>query len=506
MTHPTSKLLSLLLAMSMLLGIASIATAQEAEPFTISLLLPLYGNEPVSQDSPVLNYIEAYTNTKLDITWVPRATYNEKLYAMIASGTVPMIVTIKNNKESAVVNAVRDGAFWEIGPLLDGFDNLRNLTPGTLANLYIDGKLYSLYGERELTRNCYILRKDWLDALGLEMPKNLAQMQEVARAFTHGDPDGNGLDDTYGFMTNPDPTLNQYGVFGMCVLSVVCGAPNGFGFDERDQLVPSYFFDGYKEGLDFYRTLYEESVLDPTFAICTETDKFEAFLAGKVGMMFLGNTRDSYNRVVSVYNRDYPDGEAEFAIYSAIEDGNGDIHAYAGSGFSGTFSYATSAIPDEETLLKVLDFQNKLCDPQMQDALTWGIEGVHYQVSEDGTASFISDEAAAQYAVDLGDLDQMRLLFTGARLGVAHPIMNDAIRQNEEQLPYAVLDPSLALVSDTYTERSTTLNTILYDATVNYIMGNIDGQGLVDAGEEWLAQGGAQVIQEYTEAYRQANP
>ena len=42
------------------------------------------------------------------------------------------------------------------------------------------------------------IRKDWLDKLGLDVPKTLDDVVEVARAFKNDDPDGNGVDDTWG--------------------------------------------------------------------------------------------------------------------------------------------------------------------------------------------------------------------------------------------------------------------------------------------------------------------
>ena len=42
------------------------------------------------------------------------------------------------------------------------------------------------------------IRQDWLDNLKLEVPTTIDELEEVMRAFTEDDPDGNGQDDTYG--------------------------------------------------------------------------------------------------------------------------------------------------------------------------------------------------------------------------------------------------------------------------------------------------------------------
>ncbi len=44
------------------------------------------------------------------------------------------------------------------------------------------------------------IRQDWLDNLGLEVPRTWDEMAAVAEAFVTQDPDGNGEDDTIGIL------------------------------------------------------------------------------------------------------------------------------------------------------------------------------------------------------------------------------------------------------------------------------------------------------------------
>jgi hypothetical protein len=55
---------------------------------------------------------------------------------------------------------------------------------------------FGVYRARDAMRTAVNLRKDWLDKLGLEIPKTTDDLYEVAKAFTELDPDGNGVDDT----------------------------------------------------------------------------------------------------------------------------------------------------------------------------------------------------------------------------------------------------------------------------------------------------------------------
>jgi putative aldouronate transport system substrate-binding protein len=64
----------------------------------------------------------------------------------------------------------------------------------------VSGKMYGLPDPGAMDRvEGVVIRKDWLDKLGLKTPKTLEELFAVAKAFTLKDPDGNGKDDTYGF-------------------------------------------------------------------------------------------------------------------------------------------------------------------------------------------------------------------------------------------------------------------------------------------------------------------
>lgn len=62
-----------------------------------------------------------------------------------------------------------------------------------------DGSIYRIPGDvaEPSCENLWI-RQDWLDNLNLKAPTTIEELNEVLRAFTEDDPDGNGQNDTYG--------------------------------------------------------------------------------------------------------------------------------------------------------------------------------------------------------------------------------------------------------------------------------------------------------------------
>jgi len=64
----------------------------------------------------------------------------------------------------------------------------------------VNGKSSGLAFPGSLQKNeGLVIRKDWLNKLGLKMPTTLDELFDVCYAFTYKDPDGNGKNDTYGF-------------------------------------------------------------------------------------------------------------------------------------------------------------------------------------------------------------------------------------------------------------------------------------------------------------------
>ena len=72
--------------------------------------------------------------------------------------------------------------------------------PGLIEYCSIDGEMFT-FGYMPNTSkypNMGVWRRTWLEAIGEEVPKTLEDAERVWYAFTKNDPDGNGVNDTYG--------------------------------------------------------------------------------------------------------------------------------------------------------------------------------------------------------------------------------------------------------------------------------------------------------------------
>lgn len=172
------------------------------EPATITWMNMLH--TPTTPTGDIQKLIEEKTNTKIKFSWVPDASKEERINTALASTSLADIVSLTILENASVRNALKAGMFWEVGPYLDEFPNLGAISEEQRRAASIGGKLYGVPFLKDVARNGVVIRKDWLDKLGLEVPKTTGELMAVAKAFTEQDPDGNGKKDTYGFIDRSD--------------------------------------------------------------------------------------------------------------------------------------------------------------------------------------------------------------------------------------------------------------------------------------------------------------
>ncbi|MEI8309696.1 MAG: hypothetical protein WCH98_02965, partial [Verrucomicrobiota bacterium] len=132
-------------------------------------------------------------------------------------------------------------------------------------------------------------RQDWLRKVGIEKtPETVEEMHEAFYRFRYNDPDGNGLQDTYGW----SPAMFHWSVMFSEVFAAFDVLP--FDFMEKDgKVVWGGILPGAREGLATLHKWYEEGLLDPDFMLdMNETSGDRKFASGRVGYLYpLDETR-----------------------------------------------------------------------------------------------------------------------------------------------------------------------------------------------------------------------
>ncbi|HZG83998.1 extracellular solute-binding protein [Paenibacillus sp.] len=463
------------------------AIALQHAPFKISVMLPTYANHPLPDDtSPVLEKLEEYTNSDVELVWVPYSTYKDKTKITLSSLKLPTVIVIPD-KSPEFISAARRGVFWELGPYLAEFPNLSQANEAVLSNTSIDGKVYAIYRARDLGRYGVTIRKDWLQHVGLEQPRTLDEFYEVLRAFTFDDPDRDGREDTYGLVATYYPSTFD-------VIQTWFGAPNRWGVDETGNLVPAHLTKEYKDGLRFLKKLYDEGLMNPGFAVMDPKFWLEPLIHGEAGVLV--DVADQAQRAAHEIRKAYG-LEDVIDVFSGVEGPQG-MKLPSTSGYDGMLAVSKSAVKNEQELRHVLSFLDKLNDEQMQILLYNGMEGRHYRKSPESMKT--------DFSYEIDSLKQMLMFIPGPRhlISADSPIrrkVKEVIKANESLL---LNNPAEEFISDTYMKKGLLLDTIVSDARTQYIIGQIDEKGWEEAVRRWRQEGGDEYIREMNEQWQRA--
>ena len=473
---------------------------------SLSIMAPYLVTNAPSDDNPILDELEDIAGVDLDITWVPNSSYGDKTNITLAGDDIPHVMVIQGKDPGFVKNA-QAGAFWDLTDHLDDYPNLKTTFPEVQEASSINGKVYGIFRARDVMRAAVIVRKDWLEKLGLDLPKTTDDLYEVAKAFTENDPDGNGQKDTYGIIIPKWPgaigTSSPYDV-----METWFGAGNRW--TERDgELVPSFTTDEWLDAVDYEKRLVDEGLVNGDYATFDSANWNEPFLNGKGGMIIDVHSRAGV--LMSLFKESDPENFEEYVdVTGNLIGPDGELHAHPTTGYSGFLAIPKAKVRTEEQLKTVLGVLDKLNSSEAGPVLNNGIEGVTYTL--DGELAVPVDDAPQELKDAVLSYSQLGTNVAGfqgylpKQASEYEQEMYDKRKAIEESdLAAAEYDPAAPYVSETYVAQGAQLDTIVSDARIQYIAGQIDRAGLTAAIDRWRSSGGDKVIAEINELASQAD-
>jgi putative aldouronate transport system substrate-binding protein len=488
---------SMILTSSLVACSSSETTSKEKEKSgsdnTITIMTTTFSPDPPGDDSPVMKALEDYTKTDIKMNWVIDSGYQDKLNITLASGELPDIMMIPN-KIPSFISAVEDGAFWELGPYLKDYPNLSQANEIILNNSSIGGKIYGIYRARPLGRLGITYRKDWLQNVGLQTPKTINDFYNMLKAFKENDPDGNGKADTYGMV------VSKY-AGPWDIMQTWFGAPNKWGEDSKGNLQPDFMTKEYMNGLKFFKKLYDEGLVNEDFAVMDTQKWVDPLINGQAGVIV--DVVDHAHRAEEKALAINPDLNEPFDVIGAVEGPNG-IHNLPTSGYAGLLAIPKTSVKTEKELKKVLAFIDKLSDEEAQIIANNGIEGRHYEI-KDGNLVDLKGEDAALISEGQG-FDKFQTYIPEERFVKKEqtPLLLKEEEVKKENEEIVVPNPAEALVSEVYAQKGQQLDTIINDARIKFIVGQIDEAGFNDAIELWRSTGGDDYMKEINKLYKEA--
>ncbi|WP_068779762.1 extracellular solute-binding protein [Paenibacillus sp. GM2] len=465
------------------------------EKLTIHLMSPSWaGGGWADNNHPVIEKLNEKLNIELKIQWVPAESYIEKIHVLAASNNLPDVYYLNTN----FLRWRERGQFMDIKPYLDNypdqFPNLRsNIAQYGYEIMNPKGKYYGLpyYGIE--TRDSLVIRQDWMDELGLQMPATVDEMYEVLKAFVYGDPDRNGINDTIGFSMS----VLENGGFGYVdYLMGAFGLANGWK-DVDGKLVPVQVQrNELKAFVAFLRKAYDEGVLDKDFPTNKTDDPMYKFAGGKLGMNY-ANPNELYTTLLPALQRLVPD--AKLAYLVPPKGPTGLRASKTATITNKVVIQGKINVKKQERILKMLDY---LVSDEGTILTRNGLEGIHYRMNADRTyrklEAFDSDRPFLLSSWFFRRFDPA----TQERLWDDPVQSAKTLKMFEENAKYAWPNAAIGIETETMNKRFTDLNIRWTAALVKIIIGLEPMQMLDKAIADWRADGGDQIIIEVNEEYQ----
>lgn len=205
--------------------------------------------------------------------------FEQRLARATAGNALPDLIF---NDAASLGQFIQLGIAEEIDPqAIAGGDQL--FQTAWKSTRYIDGKYYGVPTSAQTF--ALFVRKDWREKLGLPQPKSWDDIQALAKAFTTQDPDGNGKNDTYGFIV-PASTTRGYASWFMS--SFIWQAGGDFVKEESGKFSASLNTPEVAQAMTFMRAMMCDKVTQPGAINATTADVIPSFRSGQSGMFFSG--------------------------------------------------------------------------------------------------------------------------------------------------------------------------------------------------------------------------
>ncbi|MFC0213616.1 extracellular solute-binding protein [Paenibacillus chartarius] len=245
--------------------------------------------------------------------------YLQKLNVTLASGDLPDVIAVnatqlKQLADSGQIEDMTDLYQQYASPLTKEIMSQEGSSPFDAAT--IDGKLMAVpQVDSSLERAMFIwIRTDWLQKLGLQPPKTMADVQAISKAFAENDPDGNGKRDTFGLGATKDLWGGAMGLEGF--MAGYGAYPRMWVADATGKLVYGGIQPEIKKALQALQTMFKNGELDQEFGIKDGGKVSEQIAAGKIGMEY----GEQWNSIWPLQLNKNNDPKAQWRAFPIVSD------------------------------------------------------------------------------------------------------------------------------------------------------------------------------------------
>jgi len=472
------------------------------------------GGRTLAHNNAWTNWIKEKVKQDLDIdvTFVPigRWSENTDIVNLMASGSAPDLCYTYNYD---MINDFRDkGGIFDLAPYIDSYlPDLKKLLgddpsfPGKQL-IYREqdsktSKIYSVcsYRTNIAQRNIFI-RKDWLDKLGMTIPKDMGQFYQALKIFRDRDPGNVGKNRVVPLSVNQDVRWGLADFINNFLDPKTTERDRWVNFiADRNIMLP-----GYKRGVQEMNKWYNEGLIFKDFPLMTTADDFYNQIKSGVVGSFCQNWDFIYRTDMNILvdlRKNIPGAD-----YVPINiTNNKEVMDKIGLRI-----FIPSFSPNKDAALKYL---NWLAKPENYQFLQIGNEGVNHKIVN-GIPQTIATPPQHPWFMNSSNNVDITMPMNGVELG------SDAQNAKVLGLSYGTISPDV--ISYAYiTATTNTRGPAVWQATtkVNQYSGDlrekaddllslaitakaVEFNRIWDSGvKDWLKSGGQEVLDERQALY-----
>lgn len=317
----------------------------------------------------------------INIEFVPVPRWDEvtKMQTMIASQTAPDITLTYSYPYAE--DYLKQGGVWDLSEFVDGEDQAQNLKAYLGEDVLdigrnSDNQLYGIIARRATTaKSNLFLRKDWPDALGLEIPTTPDEYYNVVEQMVKNNPDGRN--DVIGAAF-----WNSWNI--RMAFMKNAGDPLALNIAGPEDAIQEYYDEGLRDYYRFMNKMYNNGLLNKEYYALSE-DQFKSYIVTGAVASYEASVNHNVDvmrgSLLKTLQENIP--EADLVSIPPLKNVN-DGKQYSAAYSSGGLIAFCPKTASEETVEACVTYLDWMCTKDGGFTIYHGFEGEHFDYDADG--------------------------------------------------------------------------------------------------------------------------
>ncbi|WP_409342399.1 extracellular solute-binding protein [Paenibacillus sp. MBLB4367] len=344
---------------------SSAAPAETKYPESLTYWVSLNPNAAATMKSygeiAAYKELEKKTGTKVTFQHPPTGQEKDQFNLMMASGQLPDVIeygwgaapkgadSLIKEKRILRLNELIEKNAPNLSKVLKDNPDFRKMITTDEGNIYV---MPFLLGDPQLSSvNGPALRKDWLDKVGLPVPKTIADWENVLTAFRDKDPNGNGKKDEIPYLMTvmPDNEMDLNYLF-----VGAWGITQDF-YQEGGKVKYGPLDPKFKEYLTMMAKWYKDGLIDKDYAT-TDGKLKDAKVTGDQLGAFSAYAGSGIGRYTTLVQPSNPKFSLVGTSYPVLKEGEKALGQYTFP-FTGIGAAISATAKNPEQIIKWLDYK-----------------------------------------------------------------------------------------------------------------------------------------------------